>query len=190
MGSDLTVCNRGNEPTFFNKKSQTIVDVTLVSSCFSEYILNWKVSKEASLSDHATIIFSINLNIEKERPFKNPKKANWEKFSLDVNTALAKKLDDILTPADLDNAVNHLTKILVSSFEKSLPQFKSRRRGKEKPPWWNSEISESMKEARAALNRAKFSKDSASWDEYKVKNRDLKYLIRRQKMASWRSFCD
>ena len=47
MGSNFVVCNRGNEPTFFNKNSETIVDVTLVSSSFCDFITDWRVSKRA-----------------------------------------------------------------------------------------------------------------------------------------------
>ena len=155
LKSNLVLCNLGNEATFFNKKSKTIVDVTLITSGYCYLIKNWRVSKEASLSDHAWITFNLDLCLNKEAPFINPQCADWEKFSLTVNAALTSPLEDINNSGELDLAVNKLTNILVPSYEKSLPKHLLRGRGKKKPPWWNTEISHSMKEARSSLNRSK-----------------------------------
>ena len=190
LRSSLALCNKGNEATFFNKTCNTVVDVTLISSGYINLVYNWRVSKEASLSDHAWILFSIRLDVEKEVPFVNPQKANWEKFSEAFTNTLPKPPEEIKTSDDLNRAVNDLTRALVSSFEKSLPKSHLGRRGKKKPPWWNDEISTCMRDARSAMNKAKFSGDADSWEEYKKKNRNLKRVIRRNKRASWKSFCD
>lgn len=190
INSSLSLCNRGKEPTFFNKKSKTIVDVSLVSSGYSDIISNWRVSKEASLSDHAWIFLKLNFEFDKEDSFVNPQKANWEKYSTSVSKILSKPPEDIHTFDDLDKTVDSLTKTLVSSFEKSLPKAFLKGKGKKKPPWWNSEISKSMRDARSALNKAKYFNNDTTWDDYKCKKRALKYLIRRHKRASWRSFCE
>lgn len=39
----LTICNRGNVPTFESTERQSIVDLTLVSSELATRITNWRV---------------------------------------------------------------------------------------------------------------------------------------------------
>ena len=78
--NDLFVCNTGNKYTYDCATSQSIIDVTIVSTPTVDRIQNWKVHDEDYLSDHRSITF--DLSFDKPLPclFRNFKKANWSYF--------------------------------------------------------------------------------------------------------------
>ena len=63
LSSDLHICNKGNDPTFFNSIREEVIDVTLCSSNMVEYIENWHVSKDTKFSDHNRIEFGLIVNM-------------------------------------------------------------------------------------------------------------------------------
>ncbi len=57
--TQLDIMNRGCEPTFINKARQEVIDITMVSNKLSDFIKNWHVSSDISLSDHRWIRFEL-----------------------------------------------------------------------------------------------------------------------------------
>jgi len=54
---NLTVCNLSNKPTFLNRRSATIIDVTITSPQIQDWISNWEVSDKVTGSNHKLISF-------------------------------------------------------------------------------------------------------------------------------------
>jgi hypothetical protein len=50
--SYLEIMNRGSEPTFVTRVREQVIDITLCPVSIWREIVNWRVFKEASLSDH------------------------------------------------------------------------------------------------------------------------------------------
>ncbi|KAG8185368.1 hypothetical protein JTE90_023114 [Oedothorax gibbosus] len=66
-GTNLIWVNKGNRPTFINKRRGEVIDLTLVSLDISYLIDNWHVSDSPTLSDHALIQFHVKDEIPVER---------------------------------------------------------------------------------------------------------------------------
>ncbi|XP_054737884.1 uncharacterized protein LOC129244293 [Anastrepha obliqua] len=52
---NVSIVNRGNEPTFRNAIREEVLDLTLCSPNVLSEVSNWHVSGEASMSDHSLI---------------------------------------------------------------------------------------------------------------------------------------
>ena len=59
--TNLTICNRGNSPTFSNVIRQEVLDLTLCSMNIQWRVHDWKVLNEDMLSDHHPITFVYDL---------------------------------------------------------------------------------------------------------------------------------
>jgi hypothetical protein len=56
----LEIVNRGSEPAFVTRVREQVIDLTLSSASIWQEIVNWRVSKEVSLSDHRIIRFRMS----------------------------------------------------------------------------------------------------------------------------------
>lgn len=74
--TNLHIINNGSEATFVNKRSRTIIDLTLATEKAAEQISNWRVSSEASCSDHRWILFELNTTTVNALPRRNPRKTD------------------------------------------------------------------------------------------------------------------
>ena len=68
MGADLL--NRGNEPTFSNHRSATIIDLTFTDPSLSYALSNWRVHDTPSLSDHVAIRMNLHLSTQPPSPIR------------------------------------------------------------------------------------------------------------------------
>lgn len=198
METNLEICNVGNNPTFISKIDgrKEVLDVTLVGSSNKCSVSGWKVLTEVSLSDHCWIFFKLNWVLEKGAAFRNPKKADWTKYEEICQQDfcnLKDKFDGVKTKSEMEFLANRITDILNNAFNKSCKLIKEKKRNN--PPWWNKDISAMMKKSRKLLNESR--KRGLSEEQrrekanlYKESNKHLKYMIRKQKRLSWRSFCE
>ena len=56
---NLNVCNIGDAPTFRNRVREEVLDITIASPDIRNFIRNWRVSDEISMSDHNIICFDL-----------------------------------------------------------------------------------------------------------------------------------
>jgi hypothetical protein len=54
---NLSILNKGNEPTFVLRNRNKFIDLTLGTDKIGDLVTNWHVSDEISLSDHRYIGF-------------------------------------------------------------------------------------------------------------------------------------
>lgn len=183
--SRLLIANEGSEPTYVGPNSDSVIDMTLFDGAV---ISKWKVSETASLSDHRYIDFSILINpARKSKPFKNPKRTDWEKYRefLSINPPLE---FDLNTVTELETRVVELTNWMTSAFNKACPL--SRPRKKQQPPWWNSNLRELRDTTKKLFAVWKQNRDANKYDEYKNSLRNFKREQRKAVRNSWRSFCN
>ena len=189
--NNLYVCNIGKKPTFRNSRRSEVLDITLKSNNIGIQVSNWLVSEEESLSDHSWIIFDINRSTPSQKPYRDPKKTNWDLYGTEVKTRLGVQ-SQVKTAVELDSKVNILTEILSEAFEKACKM--PRKRQKKQPLWWTTDIGKAMKVARKLKNQAKREQDIRKKREivevFKQKYQAVKYLIRTAKRDSWRKYCE
>lgn len=196
LDSKLEICNMGNKPTFISKVDgrKEVLDITLANSTNNCKVNEWKVLDEVSFSDHCWIHFRIDWAPEEEVSFRNPRKTNWELFTNICEENLDIPLNtDIFDKDKIDPLVDLITDTLNNAFEESCKLVKLRKT--KNPPWWNKDISEAMKVTRKLLNRSRRKGISAQEKHaklilYKESSRKLKYMIRKQKKETWKSFCE
>lgn len=194
LTTDLNICNRGEVPTFANKKTETVIDLTLATNAEGLAIQNWRVTPEYAFSDHGRISFTINREPQVGKPFRNPRKTDWTGFvgivGEKVREARTKwnSRPAQLSVKDLEETVNTLSTILVKAFKKSCPVSRAR---KETKPWWNAELRQKKEGTRRLYNIAKASKgDENQWQAYKASFGDYKKEIKRNKMKSRQEFME
>lgn len=196
INKNIIICNRGKEPTFENRIRSEVIDLTLCSERLKESITGWKVWGIDSFSDHNFIKFKVGCDSLRNEPRRNPRNTNWTRFGELVNDRIGKESACLLgNVEDLDKKVDWLSDTLLDAYEKSCPLPK--KRSKQNPPWWNTNIAAEVKEIRKLRNKlrskAKGSNSqevSSHWDVYKEKKRLLGYNIRKAKRESWRTYCE
>ena len=187
LSTNLSICNKGNKPTFFNRIREEVIDLTLVSNTDTVKIFDWKVSSECSFSDHNRIIFKIEITLNMIAPFRNPRRTDWEKFgnlTADIQLPQKEMLD---SKKELDESVSLLTSTLKSAYESSCKVSHSSKKFHQ--PWWSPELKRLRRKYRKLLNRAKKRKDPKSWDDCRKSFNKFKRECRRAKRESWKKFC-
>ena len=59
-----------------------------LSNIYRPMIRDWRVLAECSFSDCCLIPFSINLSIGSQKPYRNPRRTDWNKFENSVEQKL------------------------------------------------------------------------------------------------------
>lgn len=123
MKRNFMVVNRDNRPTFVNAARKQCLDVTLATCNISEQIHSWRVTDEETNSDHKLIKFNLRGYFPTMKPFRNPRKTNWEMY----RSLLEEKLKELdyseryLTAEHIDHANHVCTKAMVEAFEEACP---------------------------------------------------------------------
>ncbi|XP_053968335.1 uncharacterized protein LOC128869756 [Anastrepha ludens] len=81
---NVSIVNRGNEPTFRNAIREEVLDLTLCSPNVLSEVSNWHVSGEASMSDHSLIRFDLGATLPHITIYRNPRNINWNVFHFNL----------------------------------------------------------------------------------------------------------
>ena len=76
----LEVCNKGRSPTFENRISATIIDITLCTSNMLDRVVDWEIGKRYHFSDHKRIYFRLEVRAPRSPRSWVLKSANWAEF--------------------------------------------------------------------------------------------------------------
>lgn len=185
---NLSIHNRGCEPTFVTSRRMEVIDITFGSSDSEGLINNWRVSDEPSLSDHRAIVFELKDITPSPVWLRNPRSTNWELF----NHSVGLKMGDInhspmTSPGELDTLASSFNTIVKNAFEIACPLKKVNT--KNNPPWWNRSLNSERKSVRALLRTAISSNNEQKWQAYKHAQKTFKKNIRTSKRTSWEAFC-
>jgi len=89
INSKQEIGNVGTTPILVTRVRDKVLDVTLISRSLKPYFIDWHVSLEESMSDHRNILFKLQANKDCSKPTRNPRKANWEKYSTTLERNIA-----------------------------------------------------------------------------------------------------
>lgn len=179
----LRIHNMSNHAwTFHGQHGKSNVDVTLSSESMYTKIADWTV-EGATTFDHVLISFIINddvteLSCHKRIRYKE-NTINKHSFQAAVRDALAESIP----PADVNGKARHLTQSLKKAFEKALPR--QERRTILRPPWWNSETTDSrriLKRAHRFMLRTGLPEDR---ERFKTARNTHVWNIRKTKKQIW-----
>ena len=186
----MHILNKGNEYTFSNSIRKEVIDITIGDTKVLDKVVNWHVSKDETMSDHRRIEFdfitSKNSNdTDTDTSYRNVKKTNWDLFGQNLSKEISgiNKCTD-----DIDLLTSKLERAIIESYNSSckIKYFK----GKRKPPWWNSNLSETKRKVHRANvkhDRYKTVETKEAYDRLKSKYRaDIKIA----KTEGWKRHCD
>ena len=188
--TNMHILNRGNDYTFSNSIRKEVIDITIGDTKVLDKVVNWHVSKDETMSDHRRIEFdfitSKNSNdTDTDTSYRNVKKTNWDLFGQNLSKEISgiNKCTD-----DIDLLTSKLERAIIESYNSSckIKYFK----GKRKPPWWNSNLSETKRKVHRANvkhDRYKTAETKEAYDRLKSKYRsDIKIA----KTEGWKRHCD
>ncbi|XP_061705684.1 uncharacterized protein LOC133516677 [Cydia pomonella] len=189
--TNLNLLNTGSEPTFVNRRSRTIIDLTLATEKASRLISGWHVSKEVSCSDHRWIRFDIKVETRAAVPRRNPRKMNRDLYTVRLSTTL-KQLEGpprIEGTAGIEEQVSILTSTILDCYHQTCPLSTPPTRSRGKNNWWGPELERLRGKMRRQLNRAMNTGADEDWDNYKSTKAKYKKRLRYRSTNSWRKFC-
>ncbi|XP_061396049.1 uncharacterized protein LOC133331684, partial [Musca vetustissima] len=165
LSYNLRICNRGSDPTFKVRDREEVIDLTLsnlddsvirnwrvsdecsfsdhlkidltLSNLDNSVIRNWRVSDECSFSDHLKILFEYSFDGDRQQPYRNPRRTNWEKFTELTNSQLTLNTN-LGTAVEINGAVKNLTDVLLGCHKEYGPLTHPGK--KSRPVWWNKEL--------------------------------------------------
>lgn len=177
----LVIMNNGKRTKIsYNSTKLSAIDITIASECFDA--LKWDVDSDCRGSDHFPIIITEDnqTNTLDPKPKWNYKRANWDKFQ----TTLISSLSD-------NDRIETITAKIINAANDSIP--KSKPKGDDKVPWWNSDVEKCIKDRKKALRKLKKYKHD---DQTKVKlarklikaKTKAEKVISKAKKDSWEQF--
>jgi hypothetical protein len=191
LTNNLTICNRGNVPTFVNRIREEVIDLTLTMGEGEMVIEDWRVSLDRSFSDHRRILFRINREVPEDKIFRNLKRTNWEKFGKMVEDFSEKgkltPIPDNPRTETIEKVVKEIEKILNLAFRKTCPISRPRESTK---PWWNENLRQIRTKARKLYNKAHKKSTKENWEKYKASFQEYKREIRKEKWQTFKEFSE
>jgi hypothetical protein len=80
VGVGADILNRGMQPTFSNRRSATIIDITFVDPTLTERCRNWRLHEAPSQSDHVAIRLDLYMATTPPPKIRIWKTADWTVF--------------------------------------------------------------------------------------------------------------
>lgn len=183
--NNLFINNIGNEPTFVTTNRAEVLDITLSNSYATNFIENWHVSKEPSMSDHRYICFDMNFPQRLNVTTRLPKNTNWEQYRAWLQYNLIGTSTYSSTPDEIDRYAEEINEAITDAYYKSSPLITFK--GNRNVIWWNEALEQKRKETRKQFNKAKRTKN---WAPYKIALTAYNNELKKCKRKSWRDFCE
>ena len=187
---DLSLCNKGTQPTFVARGTSTIIDITLCSRGLVDNIKGWKVDTRDQMSDHRRIIF--RLDVEAYAPSWGwvTKKADWCRFSsLMSDKSTNFRSHRFWTANTLDREVGSFYNDLKSCLSKVCPRIRVRKR--QTNSWWNDDLASQRRRVRHLQQQVMKDRENfALWVHYKEARNKFCSAIRKAKRLAWKSFTE
>ena len=185
----LSVCNRGSTPTFFNYRSETIIDVTLASPRLANKITNWLVDTEFQFSDHHRIEFDLKISITKPNPVRVLDKGDWLSFQSQMDT---KSLEwtsptswDVQT---IEEETNRLADDINAALDVACPMITPTMNSKLTPLWWSEDLHHLSRKVQNKRSLAKSTQLETDHANFTALKKDFKKAVRAAKRESWQKF--
>jgi ribonuclease HI/exonuclease III len=187
--------NTQNTPTFFNGRSESVIDLTLVSEDLHDKIRNWAVLDETTGSDHMAISIDIHEDhpaSPSDTPFRfNSKKTDWKLFdkfltnNRDHTMNILKGL--VSDNQGADKAAHIVQSLLLSAINESTPLSKPSPQSKR---WWNQSISDNRCILHHRRREWKSNKTIENWESYCSQRNLYNRTIREAKKQTWMDYLE
>lgn len=186
LSSNLTVLNRGDEPTFVNSVREEVLDITLCSMHLSHLIQGWYVTNKVLTSDHKCIHYYIKTDHSPRATIRIPSSTNWSTFKERLSGTIPVQASPIRSIAQLDSVAEELNKALISSFQVACPP---KIIGTKRTNTIMTRDLRSLRDAvRKAFNKAKNKDPSAIATRRKLQT-EYNKALRKEKRQSFQAFC-
>lgn len=188
IGSDLEIHNVGNEPTFLNCRSATIIDVTMTSSNLSQYIRDWRVNESFPGSDHCLIDFHLAISTKNTIEIRNWDKGDWPSFQKEMERKAA--LPTTFHTCDsLDSEAQKLTDDIWEVLDTTHPLHTVKPRLK-LPHWWDEEAANLQRRVKQTYSLFRKYRSPELHERLVHDRRQFKRHVRRAKRLSWQKFTE
>ena len=174
------ILNKGNKPTFMNAIRGEVLDLTLCSKSLTDYIEEWHVSDEESLSDHKHIRFDIRSRRCSGEARYSKRAIQWNNYKHLLELRLREARIEIESQQDIEDAARGVTDSIMESYRdcsKIIQADKSKN-----PPWWNPELRKQRSKVRKLFNQR-------DREEYNIQRNVYNKMIREAKTENWQRFC-
>ncbi|UYV68908.1 hypothetical protein LAZ67_6001596 [Cordylochernes scorpioides] len=183
-------------PTCHNKSK---IDLTISNRHSLKLVNNWQTFELTKISDHVTVSFDINVNLDitnnqQKSTWKfSEKKADWSLFSNTISKQEVRRLQNdikkVEKETDIDMVVERLTDIILEAAYQSLEVKSSNFTFDTGIKWLNKELEQKKKYIHYVRNLY-FHHKAISVNEYKSVRNEYKNSIRKAKRNSWLDFIE
>lgn len=163
--NNLKLLNEGNTPTFSNTITGTVIDLTIASQGMGRKLVNWKVLREDSYSDHKYIKYELGTQMEEPTMFRNKKKTNWEKYRQLITEGLDIEPVNINSIATLETEAEKLNSLIYSAYLESCKAKKFKKRYN--LVWQNQNLMKLRKDIRKEFNNVIRTKKQGDKEKHK-----------------------
>jgi ribonuclease HI len=186
LGNDLAICNVGNHRTFFNRRSATIVDVTMASPELTDAIEDWRVVTEVTGSDHHFISFTLTISTTYKR-VRNYNKGDWNIFTraMEWRAYYPTRWDPDILEREADSLVEDLHDALNESHPKVVVSNRIRPFS-----WWNDDLEKLKKDVKLKASHHRLERTEESHDRLTLARRAFSNAVKRLKRKEWKKFCN
>ena len=178
----LNLENKGFVPTFVARDTATHIDITLSLNCVT---LDWRVSDEATLSDHSLIRFQIPMTPLGSQWAQNLKRADWDVFR--EHSEVSTDLPDTITVDWVEGEITNIQNLLVDSLEAACPKTRISTKIK-KQSFWSPDLQGLKNGVWAARKLATRTGSQEDWDAWVSARREFRLKLRKAKKESWEKY--
>ncbi len=187
FANNIAVLNKGDHFTFFNRRSATIIDVTLSTVGLADEIKDWKVVDDIQGSDHLLITWKLTISPEVTKKVRNWKLGDWSVFQKHMEQTTPAS-PTYWTTRVLDKEMDSMTEQINEALNKSHPP-KPFRQKKVGAKWWNVELTDLYKKVKRAFSHFRKHRTEETHDLLVRARRDFSHATRRAKRKEWQRFC-
>ena len=188
VGSDLEIINVGTNPTFYNYRAATIIDVTLASSQLSHHISNWRVNESFSGSDHCLIDFDLTISVQNVIEIRNWIKGDWSSFQKRMEEKAATPTF-FHTCDSLEAEAQKLAEDIWDVLNVTHPPYTVPLRLR-LPHWWNEEAANLQRQVKQSCSLYRRHRTPEASEQLKQDRRKFTRYCRRIKRQSWQKFTE
>ena len=199
-GADLTILNRGGNPTFVRGTQKSFIDVTLCSTAIAPKIKNWKVIQtEETLGNHRIITYEYR---EKGKAAAPRNKITGWITTQDGLNKLGRQMTDRLGRGELEGSTpeyKNYIGMVVRSCDTLFPRKNNNnRRGNRRATyWWCDDVKIRRKDCIRSRRKATRTNRTGTQQEreeaaaeYRQQKREYARAIARAKRAAWKKLLE
>jgi len=183
----LNIANKGSHFTFFNRRSATIINVTMCTSNLADRVEDWMVSSGVIGSDHLMCQFLITISIKDRIKVRNIRLGDWNLFQRTVA--------DWVPPFPREWTTKHLklmSKDLNGAIQKGLDVSHPKKKVSTSLRlfhWFTKELQELKRCVKLALSLYRKDRSEENFELLKTLRADYSRTLRREKRKAWQRFC-